>query len=141
MACDNCDRLRREIRELKEEIAEYELGTDHEADETDVFRLKIALRIKPQSAKLLHGLMQTPGKLVTLNALAEWSDVNKRQDHDQFPSRTGPGRHIRVLVKDIRDGFVSRGLPSDLIHNAYGRGYILDQTATEPLQALMQEAV
>lgn len=69
MGCVNCERLKREIRELKEEIEEWE-AYDGEVVDSEAHDLSRKIGVRPQAAKLLITLMDAPGQTISVDRLA-----------------------------------------------------------------------
>ena len=132
MGCDNCDRLRRQVRELTEEIKEYE-ASGHTDDDLSVRRLAKTLRIKPQAAKILAALLDRPGRLTSTDLLieaAEYEGEATNPNDRRFKAAIG------MNISSIRRGLESKSIYGG-IENFYGTGYVLKKEAAEKVKALL----
>jgi len=132
MGCDNCDRLRRQVRELTEEIKEYE-ASGHTDDDLFVRRLAKTIGIKPQAAKILSLLMDHPGRLTSTDLLieaAEYEGEATNPNDRRFKSA------ICVNISSIRRRLESKSIHK-AIENFYGTGYVLSKEAAAKIRALL----
>lgn len=131
MACDECVKLRATIRELREELAEYEKFDD--AESPLVLNLMKALRLRPQSAKILAALLARAGKVVSTELLIESAD------YEGEASNTND-RRFRALV-GVNISRIRRGLEDAKIMGGivtyYARGHMLTKEAAEKIRALL----
>lgn len=131
MACSECDSLRRQVRELKEELAEFQKYDD--ADSPLVFELKKALRLRPQSAKILAALMERQDKVVKVDLLidaAEYEGEAGNPNDQRFRAIIGVNlARIRRGMEDARiDGSVQ---------TFYGHGYMISKAVADQVRALL----
>lgn len=110
MACDECVRLRAQIRELKEELAEWRGGNDDVLD-TRAQDYAKKLGVRTQSAKMLSVLLDNAGKAISNDRLAE------EIGYDGENGR----RHVAVVLCNLRKS----GVPVETVY-AKGRRIRLD---------------
>ena len=125
MACDNCARLTRELREAKEELAEYQI----EAIEPDPVKLLRWLRkpATPQTAALVLHLSRSPGRACQIMDLSDAMGASQTMD---------PRNGVRVHVARARRCLEYRGM-SEVIFNQYGVGFSIERDAAK---AIMEAA-
>lgn len=134
MACDNCDRLRREVRELKEELAEWQAGSSFEAENTtEVDLIRAKFRVRPQTAKIISALLSRPGKVVSHDLLVQAASCGGAVDGDKYPSRTGPLAVLRIAVAQARKAITFR----NTIINVKERGYMIPVEKADALNAVL----
>lgn len=119
MGCANCERMKREIRELREELEEWRL-MDGEVVDSKVHDLAKNLRVRPQAAKLLMALMASPGQTVPVDRLAraigyDGDDIN---------------RMVAMAAHALRSG----GVP---IETVWGKGRRVRLSDVEKIRAMM----
>lgn len=125
MACDECDRLRKQVRELKEEIAEYEADTLDDSEDPMPMRLTQTFRIRPQSARILWAMMKKPGRVLSMDALAHASEYHGDTTN---PNDRAFKQSTRTNISRIRRGLESRQIFGG-VQNSYGRGFLLTKEA------------
>lgn len=69
MGCDNCDRLRAQIREMSEELNEWR-SADGEVIDLRIHDISRRLNVRPQATKMALILMRKPGEAMTHDRLA-----------------------------------------------------------------------
>jgi len=113
--CDNCARLQRQVRELKEEIAEYERGGPP-TDKSESSPYQIKYKMTPSEARTLTELIKSSPK-----------PVSKDRLHFVVSGETEP-QIVQVYVCRIR-----KKLPPATIITVSGAGYYIP---TDKLEAV-----
>lgn len=134
MPCGECDRLRAQVRDLKDELSEWERMRG--GDETRVNLLRSRLRLRPQPAKILDALMDRPGMVVSLDTLIDRSDAGGTLPDDAMPSRGGPLQSIRVNIARVRAALMDKRIVGGVV-NVRGEGYVLDKRAAEQVRGII----
>ena len=130
MVCDNCARLTRELREAREELAEYEGALDVTEDMA-VFKLGRALKIRPQTAKLLLTLASRPDRMFGIDLLSDALGYAGAGTETLAPSGCLLSQSIRVNVVRARAALKSLGFDKRALTTAYGKGYGLSEDAAK----------
>lgn len=120
--CQTCDKLRAEIRELREELAEWRnQDSIHESGDAAI----IATRLKtwPQVAKLIAILAENENRVVSREYFVEALEyAGAGRDHDR--RGTDEDRWLKVIVSRARRALESVGV-FDAVGNVWGQGYIM----------------
>jgi len=104
--CDNCARLQRQVRELKEEIAEYEARKAPVVPEA--VRLQTKHDLSPAEGRVLHALVRHSPHIVTKDTI-----------QNLISGDNGTLENIvRVIISRLR-----HRLPPKTIINVFGQGY------------------
>ena len=134
--CPTCDKLRAENRELREELAEYERGSNM-SERGDVALVAAAIKSLPQSAKLIVALMDAENRTVSAEILTEeieyagaGGEINRARK-----SETYEGNHLKVIVCRARRDLERAGV-FDAIANVRGVGYIMPKTKAAEIRRL-----
>lgn len=134
--CQTCDKLRAEIRELREELAEWERGGNM-TDSGDVALIAATIKCLPQSAKLISALMNAENRTVSAEILTEeieyggmGGDINRARK-----SETYEGNHLKVIVSRSRRDLERAGI-FDAIANVRGVGYIMPKRKAQEIRKL-----
>lgn len=136
MMCPTCDRLRAELREVREELAEWRMS-EGESQNGDVAIIARVLKISPQSAKVVNELMSAPSRLVPTDRLVEAMDYGGLgMDKGRW---TFEGNALKVVMSMARKGLREAGLP-EAISNVWGRGYIMPRSKATELRAILEAA-
>lgn len=135
MPCDECDALRRQLREAREEIAEYEAATDS-GDTARINALRIKLRIRPMTAKVIDTLMDKPGMLTRLDYIVERTEAGGKRSDTMPPSRRGPLGVVRTNISWARKALVEKGIRGGIV-NMHGEGYTMTKEAARAVEALL----
>ena len=114
--CDNCARLQRQVRELKEEIAEYEARKAPVVPEA--VRLQTKHDLSPAEGRVLHALVRHSPHIVTKDTI-----------QNLISGDNGTLENIvRVIISRIRNK-----LPEGSVRNVFGQGYHIP---TDKLEAI-----
>lgn len=120
--CQTCDKLRAEIRELREELAEWRNQESiHENGDAAI----IAERLKtwPQVAKLIAILAENENRVVSREYFVDaLGYAGEGRDHDR--RGTDEDRWLKVIVSRSRRALEGIGV-FDAVGNVRGRGYIM----------------
>lgn len=131
MACGECDTLRRQVRELREELAEFQKYEDSESPL--VFSLKKALRLRPQSAKILAALMDRQDKVVKVDLLIDASEYEGEAGNPN-------DRRFRAII-GVNLARIRRSMEDARIEGAvqtfYGNGYMISKSVADQVRALL----
>lgn len=131
MACAECARLRATIREIREELAEYEKFDDSE--DPLVLNLMNALRIRPQSAKVLAALLDRAGKVVSTELLIDAADYEgEASNMNDRRFRALIGVNISRIRRGLEDAKIMGGIVT-----YYARGHMLTKDAAEKIRVLL----
>ena len=114
--CDNCARLQRQVRELKEEIAEYERGGPP-PDKAEEYRLRY--KLTPVGSRILARLVASSPNLVTNEQVHFEASANKDTGLNV------PKVHMCVLRK---------ALPAGSIQTVWGGGYRIPADKLEAIR-------
>lgn len=135
--CPTCDRLRAELREVKEELAEWRTN---EADEPgDVALIGRQLGLNPQPARIVSRLMASSSRVVAKEALIETMNyAGEGRDLGGYRG-TDEGCALKVVITKARRGLESVGL-FDAISNVVGVGYIMPKSKAVELRAILEAA-
>lgn len=136
MTCPHCDRLRAEIRELKEEIREWERGDPDSIDGSSALIAR-ELRINPQPARIIHHLMTEASRVVRKESLIETLQYNGCGR--DIGNMTDEDNALKVIVTKSRRALESVGL-FDAIGSVYGVGYIMPKSKARELAKILEEA-
>lgn len=132
MACGECDRLRRENRELREEIEEWRSGVDLGED---YVRLASIVPMNPQCSRIIVRMMQNPGHVVLSGELIETMHY-RGEDRDLPDGNTSSGRALMVIMSLSRRALERVGV-NDALVNFRGLGYYITKDAATKVRALL----
>lgn len=130
MPCDNCERLRREIRELKEEIAEWGKVENNEALSD---RLRIRFRLRPQAALALAAMLERPGRVFSVQALIQHIGYN---GNPMDTKRNGEDQSVRTNISWVRLGLMDARLGVH-VRNIQRQGYMISKEDAEKIMAAL----
>lgn len=136
--CPSCDRLRAELREVKEELAEWKMGSPSVDGDKWAF-LASTIGLAPQPAKIVSALMESPSQPVmkdTMFELMEYGGMGRDFIHS---GHTDEGRALSVIVTHARRRLESFGI-HDAIKNVRGVGYIMPRSKAVELRAILEAA-
>ena len=131
--CASCDRLRAELREVKEELAEWKRPPEI-TDADRMARLKAALPMERQTAILLIRLHQSPGLVVENGELIELIGY-KGEDRDLPRGKSDRVNALKVIVTKARRALEHIAI-YDSIKFAYG-GYVMSREAAAAIRGLV----
>lgn len=135
MTCPHCDRLRAEIRELKEELQEWERGDPDSIDGNTALIARV-LRTNPQPARIIHHLMTEASRVVSKEALIETLQYNG--EGRDIGNRTDEDNALKVIVSKSRRALESVGL-FDAIGSVRGVGYIMPKSKANELARIISQ--
>lgn len=115
MPCAECEKLRKQVRELKEEIAEWE-RSDADFNPVKVLRW-MRKPASPQTVALSVSLANAGGRILTTDELAQSMGAHKTMD---------PANSVRVHVARARRCLEYKGYGQS-IFNQYGVGFFMDR--------------
>lgn len=131
MPCGECDRLRKENRELCEELDEYRNMSD--GLDPLAFQIKKKLRLRPQAAKVLAIMVHNAGRIVLNRTLIDAGDyegeANNPDDRRAINSLAVSVTHIRRGLEDVRI--------FDAVQTFYGQGRMVAKADAERIRALL----
>lgn len=135
--CVSCDRLRAELREVKEELEEWR---NNETDEPgDIALIGRQLGLNPQPSRIVSRLMSAPSRIVTKEALIETMNyAGEGRDLGGYRG-TDEGCALKVVITRARRGLESVGI-FDAIANVVGVGYIMPKSKAFELRAILEAA-
>ena len=120
-ACTACNGLRRQVRELHEELGEYRTRQRSEAVRAAaaerIGRWALAFDIPVSQAVMLALFADAPGRIFSrtaiLAALEDW------------PNRDGLDRAVDTRIKRLRQALAAAGVVGAIL-TVYGLGYKMD---------------
>lgn len=119
VACGECDRLRRENRELREELEEWR-SSDGEVVDTRIQDIGRKLNVRPQAVKMALILMRSPGEAMT---------------HDRLARAIGyEGDNTRRITGVLAHHLRGAGIP---VKSAWGIGQRISAEDAEKVRALL----
>jgi len=130
MPCDSCDRLKRQVRELKEEIAEWDRT---ENNESLADKLRLRFRLRPQAAYTLAAMIERPGRVFSKQAIIQ------HIGYDGSPMETkrdGEDQSVRTNISWVRSGLKYAGLDVE-VRNIHAQGYLISKEDAEKVRALL----
>lgn len=132
--CDQCDILRRELREAREEIAAWREhdATPTVADTERVGRWTQRLKVTVGQARALIAFCATPDRVLTREDLTPF--LRRREDVDFYD------RSVDTHVKRIRRTLEAQLGQRVWIEAIYGLGYAVPVEAAALLKAAAGEA-
>ena len=134
--CVSCDRLRAELREVKEELAEWKMREDDSVD-GDIALISRTLKLPPQPARIVNELMSAASRVVTSEKLIESMDYGGRGgDKGRW---TAEGNAMKVCLSMARKGLREAGL-HDAISTVWREGYIMPKSKAVELRAILDAA-
>lgn len=120
--CQTCDKLRAEIRELRDELAEWR-NQDSVHENGDAAIIAARLKTWPQVAKLIAILAENENRVVSREYFVEALEyAGAGRDHDR--RGTDEDRWLKVIASRARRALESIGV-FDAVGNVRGRGYIM----------------
>lgn len=120
--CVECDKLRAEIRELREELAEWR-NQDSIHENGDAAIIAARLKTWPQVAKLIAILAENENRVVAREYFVEALEyAGAGRDHDR--RGTDEDRWLKVIVSRARRALEGIGV-FDAVGNVRGWGYIM----------------
>lgn len=137
MACDECDRLRRDLREAKEELAEYRadrpapVAVNDNADRMG--RWMKALDCPYGQVRLLMTFVESPGRAFDRDALLDHLEGFGRSEQTDRAIDT----RIKRLRASLRAALRTNTNP---ISTLYGIGYVMDAPTAHTIKAMVGEA-
>lgn len=135
MPCDSCDRLRAQLREAREELAEWR-RSDGSSLNGDVWRIKRAFGINPQPAIIINALMRDAGRVVTNDALVEamgYAGEGREPVKGQADDRLA----LQVVICKARSALRAEGL-HEAISNVHHTGYIMPRTKAAEITKIIE---
>jgi len=125
--CDNCARLQRQVRELKETLAEYEM-TEGEIIDPRIHDLARWMGTRPQAAQALTLMMRNAGHALSHERIA------RAFGYDGEDAR----RISSVMQCHLRQAIKKRaGAATDTV---WGSGYRLPVVEANKIKVALQEA-
>jgi len=131
MSCNECDRLRRENRELREELHEYRATVDGE--DPLAFNLKVRFRLRPQQARVLAALVKNPGRIMNNLTLVDASGYVGEENN---PDKHRAQKSLRPMISQISRHLEDARL-FDVIQTFYGQGRMISTSDAERIRAMM----
>lgn len=135
MPCDNCDRLRIQLREALEELDEWRRSDQPSQD--SVSMLRRAFGLGPQGAIIVDCLMRSSGCVVHKEALIE---AMQYRGEDRHPEKGKPDNvaALHVVVCKAKSALRSSGV-FEAVVNIPATGYIMPRTKAAEIRKLMEE--
>ena len=128
MTCNNCERLNREIRELREELAEWGRV---EKNETLADKLRKRFRLRPQASHVLAELVTRPDRVFGRDAMIQHMGYT---GSPMETVRDGEDQAIRNAITWIRNALKDERLDVT-IRNIYGAGYLVSKADAAVIRA------
>lgn len=135
MTCPHCDRLRAEIRELKEELREWERGDPDSIDGNTALIARV-LRTNPQPARIIHRLMTEASRVVSKESLIE--TMRYGGEGRDAGNTTDEINALKVVLSKSRRALESVGL-FDAIGCVWGGGYIMSKSKANELARIISQ--
>lgn len=101
MGCVNCERLKREIRELREELEEWRL-MDGEVADVDANDLAAKIGAYPQTAKLILALARAKGSTLSNDRTVMAIGYQGEQNRNMLAQITCNARRAGFPIERIR---------------------------------------
>lgn len=136
--CASCDRLRAELREVKEELEEWRLRGEKEVDDRAAL-IQTALSATPQVSRVIDAMMDNPGRLIESHTLVDVLHYNGRGGDLPKYGTTDEGRLLKVIIFHARKTLERAGITSP-IETIWGRGYSLSRDKAVELRAILEAA-
>jgi len=122
VACDNCDRLRAEIRELKEEIAEW-ARVNRDDRLAEKIRIRFCMTLQESCASA--AMMGRPDMTFSIDRLCEHMGYDGLED----------GRSVvRTVLSRVRAKLKSHGLQVS-VRNLHSEGYYITRADADAIKA------
>lgn len=137
--CPTCDRLRAELREAKEELAEWQSHGGDNSSDGEVALLSKVMRVSPQPARIVSELMAASSRVVSKGHLIDSMGYDGEGREHPERGQTDEGNALKVVVTQARRGLESVGL-FDAIANVRGVGYIMPKSKAVELRAILEAA-
>lgn len=134
MPCDSCDRLRAQLREALEELAEWRRGDD--ADD-NVSSLRRVFGLERQGAIIMDRLMRASGCVVHKDALIEAMQY-RGEDRHLPGSKPDNVAALHVVVCKAK-GVLRRSGIFEAVVNIPATGYIMPRTKAAEIRKIMEE--
>lgn len=116
MPCGECDRLRKENRELREEIREWESSA---VTTLESHRVRDYLGgARPQCVSVCMALCISGGRVVLAEDLIDGAGLSENQS---------PRNSLQVAISHLRRSLRNKGLPGGEIKNMHGVGYVMSR--------------
>lgn len=132
MTCARCEQLTRELREAREEVAEWARMDRARLDDDDVqriFRLKSAFRLTECDARVLAALMARPGHQFTKENLLPYASIHPDDVRCKI---------VDVRICKIRKALAARPeFPAKIATN-WGTGYSIAREDAQILERAIQ---
>lgn len=132
--CRECDRLRAENRELREELEEWRsMDSVHERGDSAIIASR--LKTRPQVSKLISVLVENENRVVGREFFVDalgYSGAGR--DHDR--RGTDEDRWLKVIVSWARRALESVGI-FDAVANVRGRGYMMTKQKAAEVRAVV----
>jgi len=121
------ERLRVRVRELEEELAEWEKFGEMDRNER-IHQWRRSLGVLPQVAHVAMILCESPGRFKNTDDL-----------HDAIvASEESQSRHVvSVAISRLKKRLRARGI-TDAVHNEYGHGYMITPEGARQVRALVE---
>ena len=132
MTCDNCARLTRELREAREELAEYRDALPDTEDHRVVLIAK-RLGIQPQGGRMAAEMADRNGRICTTELLGELIGYGG-EGYVGDPGRLMTGV-VRVNISRLRKALERAGCPGAVV-NYHGTGYALSEAGVKLVRKL-----
>ena len=130
MGCVNCERLKREIRELREELDEWGLV---ENNETLADKIRTRFRLRPQAAYTLAAMIERPGRVFSREAIIQHIGYN---GSPMDTKRNGEDQSVRTNISWVRLGLKDARLDVE-VRNVHGQGYLITKEDAEKVRAAL----
>ena len=119
------ENLRRENRELREELEEWRKVGSEDRDER-IHQWRRSLGVVPQAAHIAMILCGAPGRFLAVGYLHD-AIAASEETHDKL---------VSVAVSRLKKAIRLRGI-TDAIHNEYGHGYMITPEGAKAVKALV----
>ena len=134
MGCPDCDRLRRELREAREELAEYEAAGPAPAATGEAARMgrwMAALGCPHGQAQMAMVFAEAPDRTFSRDELVEKLRGCGRADPFD--------RSVDTRIKRLRRSLKAATGRPDTIRTQYGVGYYMDAATARAVRAIAGE--
>lgn len=137
--CNECDRLRAEVRELREEIAEWERSGAGAGEIDTAEVISAAFQMLPQEGRLVRVLMDSRNTVVSHDDLSErikYAGADRWYKGTRGEMVSSRQAQLKVIVHRARVSLSQSGI-FDAIANIRGVGYIMTKQKAAEIQAVL----